>query len=149
MCVFCRCASEGLMKSSDSVITTMVDVESVPLADLSSTVTTLESQKSSVSSEVFRSNPLVHQCAQVSFSATSELPAKQTSNLRHVELCSFAQPEHIPPLSRNPAMTNSIAHCNGCSSSGASSLFIDEIISNSKGKNRAPSIEVSFSRNVH
>lgn len=137
------------MKSSDSVITTMVDVESAPSADLSSTVTPCESQKSSVSSEVVRSRPLEHQCAQVSFSATSELPAKQTSNLRHAELCTFAQPEHIPTLSRNPAMTNSIAYCNGSSSSGASNLFIDEIISNSKGKNRAPSIEVSFSRYVH
>lgn len=149
MFVFCRRATEGLLKSSDTVTTVVDEAEPVPPADLHSTVTLLEPQKSSVSSEVVNSKPLVPHCGQSSYSPTPELPTKQTSNTRHVEVCSSAQPEHTPPLSNSSGVALSIARCNGSSSSGASSLFIEEIISHSKGKNRAPSIEVSFKGNVH
>lgn len=138
----CRCATESLLKSSDSAIITVVDeAESAPPADLHSTVILLEPQRSSESSEVVGSQLLVPLCTQSSYSATPELPTKQT---RHVELCSSAQPELTPPLSSNSGVALSSACC-----SGTSSLFIDEIISHSKGKNRAPSIEVSSRGNVH
>ncbi|MCJ8728335.1 hypothetical protein PDJAM_G00003210 [Pangasius djambal] len=139
-----RCATEGLLKSSDSVITTVVDeAEPVPPADLHSTDTLLEPQRSSVSSELVNSQHLVPHCVQSSFSTTPELPTMQTSNTRHVEICSSAQPEYTPPLSSSSGVALSISHCNGSSSSGASSLFIKEVISHSNGKNRAPSIEVA------
>ncbi|XP_047010065.1 sickle tail protein homolog isoform X11 [Ictalurus punctatus] len=140
-----RCATKGLLKSPDSVITTMVDeAEAAPPADLHSTVTVLELQRPSVISEVVSSQPLIPHCAQSSFSPTPELPTKQTSNMRHVDICSSAQPEHTSPLSSSSSgVALSTARCNGSSSSGALNLFIEEIISHSKGKNRAPSIEAA------
>ncbi|XP_058258772.1 sickle tail protein isoform X4 [Hemibagrus wyckioides] len=137
-----RCATVGLMKSSDSVITTVVD-EAEPPADLHNTLTLLEPQKSSVSSEVVISQPLVPHCSQSNIPPTPELPTKQTSNKRHVEICSSAQPELTPALGSSSGAALSVAHLNGSSSNGASSLFIEEIISHSKGKNRAPSIEAA------
>ncbi|XP_053477827.1 sickle tail protein isoform X2 [Ictalurus furcatus] len=140
-----RCATKGLLKSPDSVITTMVDeAEAAPPADLHSTVTVLELQRPSVISEVVSSQPLIPHCAQSSFSPTPELPTKQTSNMRHVDIYSSAQPEHTSPLSSSSSgVALSTARCNGSSSSGALNLFIEEIISHSKGKNRAPSIEAA------
>ncbi|XP_053092156.1 sickle tail protein homolog isoform X4 [Pangasianodon hypophthalmus] len=139
-----RCATEGLLKSSDSVITTVVDeAEPVPPADFHSTVTLLEPQRSSVSSELVNSQPLVPHCVQSSFSTTPELPTMQTSNTRHVEIYSSPQPEYTPPLNSSSGVALNISRCNGSSSSGASSLYIEEVISHSKAKNRAPSIEVA------
>lgn len=133
----------GLMKSSDSVD------EAEPPDDLHNTLNLLEPQKSSVSSEVVISQPLVPHCAQSNIPPTPELPTKQTSNKRHVEICSSAQPELTPALGSSSGAALSVAHLNGSSSNGASSLFIEEIMSHSKGKNRAPSIEVSLRGNVH
>lgn len=129
----------------------MVDEAEAALpADLHSTVTVLELQRPSVISEVVSSQPLIPHCAQSSFSPTPELPTKQTSNMRHVDICSSAQPEHTSPLSSSSSgVALSTARCNGSSSSGALNLFIEEIISHSKGKNRAPSIEVSSKGNVY
>ncbi|XP_060777358.1 sickle tail protein homolog isoform X7 [Neoarius graeffei] len=140
-----RCATEGLLKSSDSVTTVVDEGEPAPPADLHSTITLLEPQKSSLSSEVVNSQPLLSHCGQSSYSPASELPTKQISNTRHVETCSSAQPEHAPPLSSSSGVTLScnVTRCNGAPSSGTSSLFIEEIISHSKGKNRAPSIEAA------
>ncbi|XP_047666744.1 sickle tail protein isoform X4 [Tachysurus fulvidraco] len=136
-----RRATVGLMKSSDPAITTVVDGAEPP-ADLQNTVTLLEPQRSSVGSEVIISQSLVPHCAQSSIPPTPELPTKQTSNKSHVEICSLAHTELTPPQSSSGTAL-SIAHLNGSSSNGASSLFIEEIISHSKGKNRVPSIEAA------
>ncbi|KAF5900003.1 sickle tail protein isoform X3, partial [Clarias magur] len=138
-----RNATEGLLKP-DSVITTMVDeAEAVPPAELHSTVPLFEPQRSSLSSEVVNSKTLVPHSTQRSFPATPELPTKQISNKQNVEIYSAAQPELAAPLSSSGGLPLSIARCNGSSSSESSNLFIEEIISHSKGKNRAPSIEAA------
>lgn len=144
-----RNATESLLKP-DSVITTMADeTEAVPPAELHSTIPLLEPQRSSASSEADNSKPLVPHCTQRSFPSTPELPTKQTSNTQNVERCSSAQPELTATQSSSGGLPLSIARCNGSSSSETSSLFIEEIISHSKGKNRAPSIEVRSKENVH
>ncbi|XP_053349718.1 sickle tail protein isoform X2 [Clarias gariepinus] len=138
-----RNATESLLKP-DSVITTMADeTEAVPPAELHSTIPLLEPQRSSASSEADNSKPLVPHCTQRSFPSTPELPTKQTSNTQNVERCSSAQPELTATQSSSGGLPLSIARCNGSSSSETSSLFIEEIISHSKGKNRAPSIEAA------
>ncbi|TTQ07468.1 Sickle tail protein [Bagarius yarrelli] len=136
------CATEELIISSEAVITPVVDdAEIVPPTDLYSTVNMLEPQRSSISSEVILSQPLTPDCAQSSFSPNPELPTKRTSAKRHIGICSSAQSEHTQPLNSSSGATPSVVHLNASSSSGASSLLIEEIISNSKGRNRAQSIE--------
>ncbi|XP_046704584.1 sickle tail protein isoform X4 [Silurus meridionalis] len=130
-----RCATEGLLKSSDVVDET----EPTSPDNIHSTVTQLEPQKFSMSSEIANSQPLLPPCTS-SFSLTPELPTKSISKTSHVEICSSALPELTTSLSSSSEVALSTARCNGSSMSGASSLFIEEIISQSKGKNRAPSI---------
>lgn len=144
MFVFRRCATEGLIKSTDSVITSVVGkAEPVPHSDLNSAVTLLEPQIPSVIPEVIP-QPFVPHCAQNSFSLTPTLPSKQTGVKSLVEICSSTQTKHTPPLSSSSKAAVSNAHFNRSCSSEAPAPFIEEIISHSKGKNRAPSIEVSL-----
>ncbi|KAI5620613.1 sickle tail protein-like isoform X3, partial [Silurus asotus] len=133
-----RCATEGLLKSFDVVDET----EPASPDNIHSTVTQLEPQRFSMSSEIANSQPLLPPCPS-SFSLTPELHTKSTSKTSHVKICSLALPELTPSLSSSSEVALSTARCNESSMSGASSLFIEEIISQSKGKNRAPSIAVT------
>uniref|UniRef100_A0A3B4EM10 Actin interacting protein 3-like C-terminal domain-containing protein n=1 Tax=Pygocentrus nattereri TaxID=42514 RepID=A0A3B4EM10_PYGNA len=154
-----RCTTEGLLKPSDPA-TTADGIELGPPSDIqdSASMPLIESQSSSVRSEVINSNPMVIHHAQSSpvppcqsqhsiapSTSTSELPYQthefissstmQSGSAGQLRKSSLSQPEFAPPSSNIGI---------GVSDSGASpSLFIEEITSYSKGKNRATSIEAA------
>ncbi|XP_036420566.1 sickle tail protein homolog isoform X2 [Colossoma macropomum] len=160
-----RCATEGLLKPSDPA-TTADGIELGPPSDVQDAVSMplIESQSSSMRSEVINSNPMVIHHAQSSPvppcqsqhsvappTSTSALPyqahkftsssTKQSGSPGQLRKSSLSQPEYAPPSSNLGigVHSNSV-----CYESGASpSLFIEEITSYSKGKNRATSIEAA------
>ncbi|XP_076826356.1 sickle tail protein homolog isoform X11 [Brachyhypopomus gauderio] len=160
-----RSVSEGLLKPSDPVtvttLTAVDGVESAPPTDLKDLVTTplLETQSSSVRSEVINSNPMVIHHAQSSpvtlrQSQQSAVPplapgppqqACETAPSPHSPAAA-ARAEHGPAkgCGRKSAFPSNGVHDNGVHDNGASPiLFIEEIASQSKSKNRATSIEAA------
>ncbi|KAL7886753.1 hypothetical protein AOLI_G00044740 [Acnodon oligacanthus] len=154
-----RCTTEGLLKPSDPATSADgIELGPPPYIQDAASIPLIESQSSSLRSEVINSNAMVIHHAQSSpvppcqsqhsiapSTSTSELPyqahefisssTKQSGRPGQLRKSSLSQREFTPPSSNIGI---------GVSDSGASpSLFIEEITSNSKGKNRATSIEAA------
>uniref|UniRef100_W5L8U2 KIAA1217 n=1 Tax=Astyanax mexicanus TaxID=7994 RepID=W5L8U2_ASTMX len=155
-----RCATEGSLKPSDVSTTsstpTADGVESAPPSELQDTSSppVTELQTSSVKSELINSNPTIIHHAQSSpvplhqsqHSAgppssappqpardSAPSPTKRSGSPRQLKKPGQSQPEATPPSS------NGVSAANGASPG----LFIEEITSHGKIKNRATSIEAA------
>ncbi|XP_072536423.1 sickle tail protein homolog isoform X7 [Salminus brasiliensis] len=160
-----RHATEGSLKSSDVATAassvTADGVEPVPPSDVQdgAIMSLIEPQTSSIKSEVINSNPMVIHHAQSSpvplrqsqhsaapaFSAPTQQtrestpsPTKQSGSPMQLKKPSQSLSEPTPQSS-NGVTNNGARHDNRASPS----LFIEEIASHSKGKNRATSIEAA------
>uniref|UniRef100_A0A8B9H9S0 Si:ch211-285f17.1 n=1 Tax=Astyanax mexicanus TaxID=7994 RepID=A0A8B9H9S0_ASTMX len=155
-----RCATEGSLKPSDvsttSCTPTADGVESAPPSELQDTSSppVTELQTSSVKSELINSNPTIihhtqsspvplHQSQHSAGPPSSAppqpardsapSPIKRSGSPRQLKKPGQSQPEATPPSS------NGVSAANGASSG----LFIEEITSHGKIKNRATSIEAA------
>ncbi|KAI4880354.1 hypothetical protein NFI96_001231 [Prochilodus magdalenae] len=162
-----RCTTEGLVKPSDPATTADgTEIELVPTSDVqdAASLPLIEAQSSSVRTEVINSNPMVIHHAQsspvlpcqsqhsasppASISAvphktleSTPSPTKQSGSPGQLKKSSQLQPDHVPLSSTigSGVHSNGVHFDNGASAS----LFIEEIASHNKGKNRATSIEAA------